>query len=588
MDIELESTGPAPVPPAAQQVMIAMRDGIALATDVYRPAGPGPWPAVLVRLPYDKDGRYTFMPWLAPRFTARGYVFVVQDVRGKFRSEGEARPFTYEGADGYDTIDWVSRQEWCSGAVGMFGDSYYGYTQWCAVASGHPALRAIVPRVTCADLGTWLRGPVDPLYAGTYLAQYWSGRDAHHWQVDFSRRPLAAVFDPGLAAIGQRSAGLDDLLEAAREDRPVALFAGGEPFTQLTIPVLHAVGWFDNISPWSMRDYTRLSRDPRLAGLQYLIGNSTDHENFHLADVPVPASLDHEQSEVALERMLPQYVDPALDFFDAFVAGTRDPATLPRVRWHLGHDDWHESPQWPPPGAAELRLHLGDAPAATRDAAGGRLLAGPEPGGSAARWTHDPADLVPSTVADPFSFLHEYPDECAVQGRGDVLTFTTAPLDQPLDLAGPVTVALAVATTAPSCHLFAKLADVAPDGRALMLLHGAATVPGDGAAAGPAGPAGPGGAGDAGDAGEPAAGAAGGPAVAAGQAAELYLGHTAYRVRPGHRLRLAVACSDFPQYVPHPGSAESPWFATATKPSQQTLTTRGSFVSLTVLPAGSS
>jgi hypothetical protein len=178
VDIELVSTGPAPVPPAARQVMVAMRDGVRLATDVYRPAGPGPWPAVLVRLPYDKDGRYTFMPWLAPRFTARGYVFVVQDVRGKFRSEGEARPFTNESADGYDTIDWVSRQDWCSGSVGMFGDSYYGYAQWCAVASGHPALRAIVPRVTCADLGTWLRGPVDPLYAATYLAQYWTGPDA--------------------------------------------------------------------------------------------------------------------------------------------------------------------------------------------------------------------------------------------------------------------------------------------------------------------------------------------------------------------------------------------------------------------------
>jgi predicted acyl esterase len=554
MDVDLETTYPAPVPPAAEQVMVAMRDGVALATDVYRPDGPGPWPAVLVRLPYDKDGRYTFMPWLAPRCTARGYVFVVQDVRGKFRSEGETVPFTHETADGYDTIDWVSRQPWCSGAVGMFGDSYYGYTQWCAVASGHPALRAIVPRVTCADLGTWLRGPVDPLYAGTYLAQYWSSRHAHAWPVDFSRRPLAAVFDPGLAAIGHRSAGLDSLLEHARAGQPVALFADGEPFAQLRIPVLHAVGWFDNITPWSMRDYTRLSGDPDTAGRQYLIGNSTDHENFHLADAPAGADLDHEQSEAALERMLPQYVDPALDFFDAFLAGTRDPATLPRVRWHLGHDGWHESPRWPPPGATELRLYPADAPAATRDAAGGRLLPAPEGTRSAVTWTHDPQDLVPSTVADPFSFVHEFPDERVVQGRGDVLTFTTEPLDEALDLAGPVTVALTVATTGPSMHLFVKLADVAPDGRALMLLHGAATV-------------------------------------AAGQGAEvpaeLYLGHTGYRVRAGRRLRLAIAASDFPQYVPHPGTAESPWFATATQANQQTLVTGHgrSFVALTVLPS---
>lgn len=554
MNLPLETSRPAGVHPDAQQVMVAMRDGVRLATDVYLPAGPGPWPTVLIRLPYDKCGRYTFMPSLAPHFTARGYAFVVQDVRGKFRSEGEILPFIHETDDGYDTIDWVSRQPWANGAVGMFGDSYYGYTQWTAVASGHPALRAIVPRVTCADLGTWLRGPVDPLYAGKYLAEFWSDRNAHSWPVDWSRRPLAEVFDAGMDAIGQRSAGLDSLLEHARDDRQVDMFPSGHPFRQLAIPVLHAVGWFDNISPWSMRDYMQLSRDPELRHLQYLIGNSTDHENYQLSDVPVPDELDHDQNDDALERMIPQYVGPALDFFDAFLAGTRDPATLPRVRWHLGNAGWRESPAWPPPGAREIRLYLGEAAAATRDASGGSLLDAPEGSASAATWTHDPRDLVPSTVQDPFAFLHEYPDEREVESRRDVLTFTADPLDAPLDLAGPVTARLTVGTSGPSMHVFAKLVDVFPDGRALMLLHATATV----------------------------------PASAGGAPAELYLGHTAYRVERGHRLRLAVASSDFPQYVAHPGTAESPWFATETRTNQQTLVTGAadpSFVSLSVLPA---
>jgi len=90
---------------------------------------------VLVRLPYDKCGRYTFMPQIAPFFLDRGFAFVVQDVRGKFRSEGETIAFVREVEDGADTLDWLASQTWCDGDVGMWGDSYYGFTQWAAVAA---------------------------------------------------------------------------------------------------------------------------------------------------------------------------------------------------------------------------------------------------------------------------------------------------------------------------------------------------------------------------------------------------------------------------------------------------------------------
>ena len=151
MTFEYEVLTPAPLDPRAEQTMVRMRDGVRLATDVYLPDGHGRVPAVLVRLPYDKCGRYTFMPQLAPHFNERGYAFVAQDVRGKFRSEGETMPFVHEVEDGYDTLEWVAAQPWCDGRVGMWGDSYYGYTQWAAAASGHPALKAIVPRVTSTD-----------------------------------------------------------------------------------------------------------------------------------------------------------------------------------------------------------------------------------------------------------------------------------------------------------------------------------------------------------------------------------------------------------------------------------------------------
>jgi putative CocE/NonD family hydrolase len=160
----------APVDPRADEVMVEARDGVRLATDIYMPEHGDRHPAVLVRLPYDKSGRYTFMPQIAPMFTDRGYAFVVQDVAGKFRSGGETVPYVREIEDGYDAIEWIVGQRWSNGTVGMWGDSYYGFTQWAAVESRHPALRAIVPRVTSADLADMRLGTcavLDRLHHGS-------------------------------------------------------------------------------------------------------------------------------------------------------------------------------------------------------------------------------------------------------------------------------------------------------------------------------------------------------------------------------------------------------------------------------------
>jgi predicted acyl esterase len=550
--VELETLEPAPVPDAAEQVSVPMRDGVHLAMDVYLPHGDGPWPVVLVRLPYDKGSRYTYMPWLAPHVTGRGYAFVVQDVRGKFRSEGKTLPFVHEVDDGYDTLDWISAQPW-AGPIGMFGESYYGFTQWAAVASGHPALRAIVPRVTSADLGRWLSDSVESLYGAQWLAECWTGRLMHTWPIDWSHRPLAEVFDAGFEAIRERSAGFDRLLRRQVGRDPLDPYGpGAHPFERLSIPVLHCVGWFDNLSPQHMADYMRLAADARLSHLQYLVADSIDHENYRLDDVPVPDELDHDANDEALERMIPAYLGPALDFFDAFLRGSRDPSTLPRVRWRLGAVEWRTSSSWPPPGSRELRLMLGEAAAATRDEQGGTIQSS-VPAPSVARWTHDPADLVPSTVVDPFTFLHEYPDERVVEGRADVLTFTGQPLSDPIELAGPVRAELWVGSSAPSMDVHVKLVEVDPHGRALMLVRGQRKVATPGA--------------------DPVA-------------VTVDMAHTGYRLEPGHRLRLHVASSDFPLYVPHPGTEAEPWFATETVTNLQLLFcggTHASSVTITIL-----
>jgi uncharacterized protein len=551
--LKLETLEPAAVPDAAEQVLVPMRDGVRLATDVYLPGGNGPWPVVLVRSPYDKDSRSTYMPWLAPHITSRGYAFVVQDVRGKFRSEGETLPFVHEVDDGYDTLDWISTQSW-AGPIGMFGESYYGFTQWAAVASGHPALRAIIPRVTSADLSRWLSESVESLYGAQWLAECWTGRLTHTWPIDWCHRPIAEVFEAGFEAIGERSAGLDRLLRRRVGHESLNPYAPGQhPFERLSIPVLHCVGWFDNLLQQHMADYMRLAADPRLSHLQYLVADSIDHENYRLDDAPVPDELDHDANDEALERMIPAYLGPALDFFDAFLRGSRDPSTLPRVRWRLGTVEWRTSSSWPPPGSRELPLLLADAAVATRDEQGGTIQSS-VPESSVATWTHDPADLVPSTVVDPFTFLHESPDERIVEGRADVLTFTGRPLNDAIELAGPVRAELWVGSSGPSMDVHVKLVDVDPQGRALMLVRGQRKVATPGA--------------------EPVA-------------VTVEMAHLGYRLEPGHRLRLQVASSDFPLYVPHPGTDAEPWFATETVTNRQRLFCGGahaSSVTITILP----
>ncbi len=128
-----------------------MRDGTVLRANVYRPAGEGRWPVLLTRLPYGKDlplGTSVLDPVQAAR---RGYVVIVQDTRGRFRSDGEWYPFRYEADDGADTIAWAAALPYSDGQVGMFGASYFGFTQWSAAIRQPPALKVMVPFITWAD-----------------------------------------------------------------------------------------------------------------------------------------------------------------------------------------------------------------------------------------------------------------------------------------------------------------------------------------------------------------------------------------------------------------------------------------------------
>ncbi|MEU4245175.1 CocE/NonD family hydrolase [Actinoplanes sp. NPDC026619] len=522
MTIEIHRTGPGPLSPDATQHMVRMRDGVRLATDVYLPADTStPGPTILTRLPYDKTGEYTFMPKVAAWFTAHGYRMVVQDVRGKFRSEGETLLFVNETYDGYDTIEWITHQDWSDGVVGMWGDSYYGYTQWAAASSAHRALKAMVPRVTGTRLGE-LPIPVpgrrthdvEMSVHRFYPLSMFHDRDMLEWELDWSRRPLAAAVEEFFQAVGSRSASYDLWFP-----HPVSLrrFPAGSPFDAPAVPVLLTLGWWDNCAPWQWSDYRELEQRPAWLQNTFLLLEAIDHENNSHFD-------PHATRD---ESWMNRYLGPAAEFFDVFLRG--EAATIPKVRWQLansGDPTLREATAWPPSAVREKQFHPHPDRTLLLDPAGAPTEQG---------WVHDAASPVPSPAHDPFSFLAETPDERDLAARADVLSFTTAPVTNPLDLVGPIAVTATVGSDGPEMDLFARLADVAPDGSSHLIARGQQTILDPGR----------------------------------DFEVEIDLGHVGYRLLPGHALRLTLASSDAPEFIPAPGTGEHRWLAATTEPNHQ-------------------
>ncbi|EYT56119.1 X-Pro dipeptidyl-peptidase [Leucobacter sp. UCD-THU] len=559
MTTQYHRLGPAPVSELAREERVRMRDGVRLATDVYLPRAGGsrstdadrpegaerpapdagaeqanlaqtgaldetPGDTILIRLPYDKSGEYTFIPLIAEYFTRHGYRVVAQDVRGKFRSEGEALLFVNEVRDGSDTLDWIVQQPWSNGRVAMWGDSYYGYTQWAAAASGHPALRAIAPRVTGTQLGEPVHRrpgdrtrPVEWAITNLYPLTHFHGPDTWLWEPDWSRRDFAAQAEAFMAHAGSRSRSYDQWAP-----HPVTLprFPQGDPFAGRSVPALHTIGWWDNCAPLSWADVDAIREHPNWDALHYLRIEPIDHESFRL--VERAADRVEQRSEAQIRALLPRTLDPALAFFEVFVRGNGSPADVPRVSWNLAASDEGDAGEmriadaWPPAGVrVETRF------ATPR---GGLAAERPAEAGEAS-WRHDPADPVPSSVPDAFSYLLHLPDEAPIGARGDVLVFEAPVQPCDVDLAGPVEARVRLRSSGPVADCFVRLLDVAPDGTALRIARGQLQL----------------------------------RDATRAETLAIDLGHVGYRLRAGHQLRVHVSSSDYPEFLPQPGTGADPW-----------------------------
>ena len=537
-----------------ETTFLVTRDGTRLAADVYLPRQASRVPAVLARTPYGKASNAVWFPAIGRLFADNGIAFVAQDVRGHYDSGGELAPFI-ETADGWDTLDWITRQRWSNGDTAVFGESYVGFTAIEAAASGHPSVRAAALRNTGTDIrGDWLRhqGVLRLEFVLRWSLAAWSGRDNLAPEIDFSVRPLERI-GPALAPLIGAGRVPAVLGEWSRGTGPAKVWPDEAPWPalidRLRVPVHLTTGWWDLFVRGAVRDWSRISVRPGVESR--FVSEPTDHAGHDWGDGPTPDPLADFD---ALAARMPEVLASEVAFLRKHLLGVEDgrPAT---ASWMLTHVGMQHTASWPPPGAEIRTLNLVDGGQARRGPEGGGLSPRPDRVPVEARWRNDPANLVPALEGEAVDGWFRRPDERRTQVRDDVLTFTTSAFREPLDLAGPVIANLVVRAPAVGGHVMAKLCDVYPEGEARRISDGAFLL-------------------------------SGGPEPVR---APVELGHTGYRLRPGHRLRLEVSSSAFPRYIAHPGTATDPWSAIATRPADLALLTGpgGSTLSLTVLPTTS-
>ncbi|MBL8816201.1 MAG: CocE/NonD family hydrolase [Planctomyces sp.] len=450
---------------------IPMRDGIRLATDVYRDVAVTRAPVILMRTPYDRIPQKAN----AERYAAAGYVVVIQDCRGTRASEGVLAPYNNEGQDGYDTIEWITQQAWCSGRVGMMGGSYVGAVQWQAAAESPPGLVAIAPQATWSSFyrNLYLSGAVRLSLIAGWIAGNTKRPDGvipADMDEALMRLPLSDVD----SAIGWPMPWLDAYLTHPEPNGFWTRLDLTSRLPELQIPALHVVGYYDFFSRESVDTFVIMQQqahDPQTRQQQRLVLGPWDHCTI---GKPKVAELDF-GSAAELDLMSLQ-----LDWFDRHLK--QDAAAIAKsnaaVRYFsMGDNVWHESDSWPPAGFRPTSFFLHSGGHANSRRGDGRItLDAPnlaEPGDSFRADPSNPVPACPVTEARPVKAAVWGPvDQTPLEDRDDVLVYSTDPLEEPLTFAGTVTAQLSVSTDTPDADWVVKLVDVHPDGRAFNLATG--------------------------------------------------------------------------------------------------------------------
>ena len=456
---------------AEHDVAVPMRDGVVLRANVFRPDRGGPYPVLVMRTPYSKrgDGRFD-------RYVKAGYIVVCQDVRGRYASEGQwesfMRPQTHDGEDGYDTVEWAARLPGSTGKVGTFGASYNAFVQWRMAPLRPPSLVAMAAFSIPARY-TDLEGP------GTIRP----GRRLNWWfttmSPDVRRRANRPDHDRGAVRKAWNSGGREKWMhflpwlelprEAFEGETDAVHYWLKNPHTdpwklhegckEITVPNLDIIGWHDHCNGDMLLNRTIMAEgktETARKGSRTIIGPwghaSRGRRKFGKLDFGPEASMD----TVALE----------IRWFEYWLKGKANgmDKTAPVRIFVTGDNQWRDEQCWPLERAKQKVLHLTSSGHANTPKGDGKLWdQAPSQNGSDC-YTYDPEDPVP-TLHGAASFVIPT-DQAPLAHRNDILVYQTEPLTKRIEVTGNPVVELSAASSAPDTDFFVRLIDVAPDGTA--------------------------------------------------------------------------------------------------------------------------
>lgn len=538
-------------------------DGVRLSTDIYLPDKKGPFPFILIRTPYNNNDPVKKIP-LCREFASHGYAVAIQDVRGRYDSDGEWEPFFNEGKDGLATQIWLSEQNFCNGNIALMGRSYEGYCVWMQTFNHHPSVKAIIPIVALPDPVVnvpWQNGSV--MWNMIVWAMYIHGRTNHHveqydWESLYKFRPLNRVDEQvGFVSKPWRDWTDHHLLDAYW--KPACYM---HRMDELDIPALHICGWYDDDGPSTYNNFPNTRKLAISKDEQYLLIGPWPHATNTKSVIP---GVDFGPDEII------DLNGHIMDWLDKVMSGKPE-RWADRKRcslFEMGSNTWKEHEDWPPPGTVEKSLYLDSNGNANSMYGDGILSENPvddavkTPGELIPfdEYTYDPDNPTPYLM-DAASLQIGGPfDSRPVEERDDVLCYTTEILEEDLVICGRLWAELFVRSTAEDTEFCAKLCDVHPNGLSRQLNDGNIRLALRDSLETP----------------DP---------VPPGEIVlvKIDMWATYIRFKKGHRLRLEIASSAVPKFAPHTNTLEPPGSAIKTVIAQNRVYHTSGYNSRIILP----
>ena len=460
---------------------IPMRDGIKLYGDVYLPDAPGKYPTLVTRTPYgvQRDGMHT-----SPiRYAQNGYAVVVIDARGRYESEGEWEPFLDEAKDGYDIVEWAAAQSFSNGKIGSYGGSYGGHNQWRTIGENPPHLIACFPSLASTNIfANWLTMGGAFRLSFNYgwgvvrmpdrimLPQYWHTEsyvpEELKYETILKHLPLGTG---DLRSAGYSVSHYRDWLNHETYDAYWKAISDEENFSKMKVPVYTLGGWFDIFLTGTINGYVGMKNNAATEsarkGTRMIIGPWGHGASRSFGDI-----------DFSQDAMISQF-ETELQYFDFHLKGIQngldkeDPVRI----FYMGANRWRNEKDWPIPGTQYQSLYLDGGGKANTLTGDGRLSFNKPITTGQNQYIYNPENPVMTlggnnccgtpTLAGP-------KDQRPIEQRNDVLVYTTEILQKPVTVAGNIRMKLYAATDGPDTDWMIKLTDVLPDGTSYPVSEG--------------------------------------------------------------------------------------------------------------------